>query len=257
VHLKIETGLNRQGIGEAEALKLAKSVMRHKEQIFLEGIYTHFSNIEDTLDPSFYKNQLGRFKKTLALLKRAKIFPPFVHCAASAGILLYPESLFNMVRVGIGLYGLWPSREIRAHLNKRRKSMKLRPALSWKSIVAQVKGVKSGSSVGYGRTWTFSRNSKIAVIPVGYWDGYDRKFSNNSRVLVRGRFAPVIGRVAMNMIIADVTDIPMVAPEDEVVLLGKMGHQELSAEEMATRISTINYEIVTRINPTIPRVIVR
>lgn len=255
IHLKIETGLNRQGVVKKE-IPLYVSMIKRTPKIFLEGMSTHFANIEDTLDPSFAKSQMARFKEGVALVRKSGLKPKYVHAAASAGAILYQDARFNMVRAGIALYGLWPSRETEIAMTMREKSLTLKPVLSWKSLIAQIKQIGMGESVGYGRTWTAPRKSKIAVIPVGYSDGYDRKLSNKARVIIRGRLAPVIGRVAMNMIVADVTEIANVGLEDEVTLIGKSGPNEITADELAQKTDTINYEVVSRISPLLPRVIV-
>jgi alanine racemase len=257
IHLKVETGLNRQGLKRDEVLRLSSLIKSNKEQFILEGLSTHFANIEDTLDPSFALSQLENFRKTIQVLKRKLDNTPLCHCAASAAALLYPETHFGMVRIGIGLYGLWPSKETQiAFRLRRRKPMSLKPVLSWKSTVAQVKELGTGESVGYGRTWFAPKRSKIAIIATGYFDGYDRKLSNQGRVLIRGKFAPVIGRVAMNMIMVDVSEIPGVKTNDPVILIGKSRNKFISAEELAEKVRTINYEVVSRINPLLPRVVV-
>ncbi len=259
IHLKVETGLGRQGLYANDVLKLAQYIQKNSKYLFLEGISTHFANIEDTLDPSFSQMQLQNFQKTVDLLSINDIKPKLIHCAASAGTLLYPDTHFNLIRLGIGLYGLWPSKETRIALSlqKEKKDIQLKPVLTWKSIVAQVKEIEKGESVGYGRTWFASRKTKVAIIPVGYSDGYDRGLSNNSRVIVKGTYVPVIGRIAMNMIMVDVTDVSNVKAEDEVVLLGKMGNAEITADELALKLGTINYEIVARINPLTRKLVVK
>jgi alanine racemase len=258
IHLKVETGLNRQGQKADEILDLAKLIIKNKDFFELEGLSTHFANIEDTLDSSFAFEQLRVFKETIRLLKKNKINPPIKHCAASAAAFLYPETHFNMIRVGISLYGLWPSKEtqIALSLKKTRGKLSLKPVLTWKSVLAQVKTVNQGESVGYGRTWFAPRKSVIGIVPVGYYDGYDRKLSNNSRILINGQSAPVVGRVAMNMIMVDLTNLKKTKTETEVVLIGKSDENEISADEFARRIGTINYETVSRINPLLPRVVV-
>lgn len=260
IHLKVETGLNRQGQKADEILNLAKLIIKNKDFFELEGLSTHFANIEDTLDSSFAFEQLKVFKETIRLLKKNKINPPIKHCAASAAALLYPETHFNMIRVGISLYGLCPSKEtqIALSLKKSRRKLSLKPVLTWKSVLAQIKTVDQGESVGYGRTWFAPRKSVIGIVPVGYYDGYDRELSNNSRILINGQSAPVVGRVAMNMIMVDLTNLKKTKTktETEVVLIGKSDENEISADEFARRIGTINYEVVSRINPFLPRVVV-
>src|SRR5262249_42517196 len=157
---------------------------------------------------------------------------------ASAGALLYPETGFTMIRLGIGAYGIWPSRETQLAARERGRRITLTPALTWKTRVAQVKSVEAGECVGYGLTYQASRRMHIVVVPVGYYDGYDRKLSNCGRALVRGHAVPVIGRVAMNMMMFDVTDVGADLDE-EVVLIGSQGKSEIRVEELAEKIGTI------------------
>jgi alanine racemase len=251
VHLKIETGTNRQGIALAELPAFAEEV-RKLPALEIEGVYTHFANIEDTLDPSFAQSQLQRFKEALALLERGGIRPAQVHASATAGSLLYPEMDFTLVRLGIGIYGVWPSRETQLAARERGRVLTLQPVLQWKTRVVQVKEVKAGDYVGYGLTYRASRPMKLVVLPIGYYDGYDRKLSSSGRALIHGQPAPVIGRVAMNMTMLDVTDIGAEV-DDEVVLIGRQGNSEIRVEELAEKIGTISYEVLARINPLIPR----
>jgi alanine racemase len=162
-----------------------------------------------------------------------------------------------MVRVGIGLYGMWPSKEtLITALGQEKPLVDLRPVLTWKTRVAQVKHVTPGDTVGYGRTHKITRPSAIAVLPVGYADGYDRRLSNQGSVLIRQENAPVVGRVCMNMIMVDVSHIPECVTGDEAVLLGRQGAASITAESMAGLAGTINYEITTRINPMLPRIFI-
>ena len=256
IHLKIETGLNRQGIIKGDLYNFLKFIKKNGDVIYLEGVSTHFANIEDTLDPAFARKQLAEFKQAFKIIEKAGFKPPLVHSAASAGALLYPETHFSMVRVGFGIYGWWMSIETRVSILAQKRNIVLKPVLTWKSIVAQIKQIDVGESVGYGQTWFAARKTKIAIIPVGYSDGYDRKLSNIGRVIIDGHYANVVGRVAMNMIMVDVTDIKNVKLEDEVALLGNMDGLKISADEIAKKIGTINYEVVSRINPLLPRIIV-
>jgi len=182
------------------------------------------------------------------------IRPAQVHAAASSGALLYPETAFTMIRLGIGAYGIWPSRETQLAARERGRQITLSPVLSWKTRVVQVKQVAPGDYVGYGLTYQASRTMRVGVLPIGYYDGYDRQLSNAGRVLVRSQFAPVVGRIAMNMTMIDVTDIPA-ENDDEVVLIGRQGGQEIRAEELSEKSGTIAYEFLSRINPLISRVI--
>jgi len=252
IHLKIEIGTNRQGVENDELLAIAKILMKNPK-VEIEGAYTHFANVEESEDFSFPKRQIERFRKQVGILEKAGIKIPIKHTACTAATILLPEGYFNMVRVGIGLYGLWPSELVKKLAQKRKLKFNLKPVLSWKTRIAQIKKVKKGETIGYGRTFKVKGDLKIAILPVGYYDGYDRHLSNVGRVLIRSKFAPLVGRVMMNMIIVDVTQVSNVRVEDEVILIGKQGGKEITAEEMAEKIGTINYEVVTRINPLPPR----
>ncbi len=256
LHMKVETGTYRQGISEKEALSFVKKAREHS-CLVLEGISSHFANIEDTTDHTYAQSQLQRFKRIIEELEKKKIEIALKHMSCSASAILFPDTYFDMVRAGIGMYGLWPSKEtfLSCRLQKR-EPLRLEPVLSWKTRVAQIKKVPKGSFIGYGCTYRVSRESVLAVLPIGYYDGYDRGLSNSSYVLVKGKRAPLRGRVAMDFIVVDVTDIPRVELEDEVVLLGKHGEESISADDLASLVGTINYEIVTRINPLIPRIVI-
>ena len=251
VHLKVETGTHRQGVAFGDLEGFVKELLA-LPNLEIEGVYTHFANIEDTLDPAFAQFQIEEFRRALAVVKDAGARPSWIHASATSGALLYPETGFNMIRVGIGTYGIWPSRETQLASRERGRRLTLTPALSWKTRIAQIKTIKPGEFVGYGLTYQASHPMKIAILPIGYYDGYDRKLSNSGRVLVGGQAVPVIGRVMMNMIAIDVTDVD-VKPDDEVVLIGRQGKAEIRAEELAEKIGTIAYEVVSRINPGIPR----
>ncbi len=254
VHLKAETGTNRQGLSDAEISAAAQILTQNG--VLIEGIYTHFADIEDTTDHRFAEEQLGRFEQLLASNPHAASIP-IPHTACSAATILFPATHFKMVRVGIALYGLWPSRETLVSAKSLgRNALDLQPVMTWKTRVAQIKALPSGEFIGYGRTYRTTRSSRIAVLPVGYADGYDRGLSNTAHVLIRGGRAPVRGRVCMNVIMVDVTDIPDAAPGDEVVLLGRQREESVSAEDLAAHSATINYEIVTRIAPVAPRIVV-
>lgn len=261
VHLKIESGTNRQGVENKELLEVAKILKDKIEGIYthrieIEGASMHFATLEEEENKkAFYKKQLGRFKNQLDLLKKNGISPKVIHTAATAAVILYPETYFDMVRVGIGLYGLWPSDLTKKLAKKKGITLDLKPVLSWKTRVAQIKKVKKGETIGYGRTYTAGCDMKIAILPIGYFDGYDRHLSNQGRVLIKGKLARIVGRVMMNMVVVDVTEIPNIKVENEVILIGKDGKNEITAEELAQKIGTINYEVVTRINQQLPRIL--
>ncbi|MBI4457635.1 alanine racemase [Candidatus Uhrbacteria bacterium] len=253
VHLKLETGTSRQGIFISDLAAFVKPLIG-KRQIRIEGASTHFANVEDTADLSYARLQLRRFEQGMAILRRLGVEPPLPHAAASGAAMILPEARFGMVRTGIALYGLWPSATIRQDVEKL--GHRLRPVLAWKCRVAQVKRLPKRTPVSYGLTERLRRDSLIAVLPVGYWDGLPRALSSVGEVLVRGHRAKIIGRICMNMCMIDVTDAGQVEAGDEVVLIGRQGSEEMSADEFAAKHGTIHYEAVTRINPTIPRIAV-
>jgi len=255
LHLKIETGTSRQGILADDLVAMARRISRHRH-LRVEGLSTHYANVEDTTDPSYAKRQLRRFGEAVRTLAGQKIVPEIKHTACSAAAMLYPETRFDLVRAGISLYGLWPSESTRLSLAGMGRRIELRPVLSWKTVVAQTKHLPRGTPISYGLTERLAKDSVVAVLPVGYWDGFDRGLSSQGIVLIRGRRAKVLGRVCMNMCVVDVSGIKGVKPEDEAVLLGRQGRESVSAEEMAANIGTINYETVTRINAMLPRLII-
>lgn len=258
-HLKLETGTNRQGIREEEIGEFV-SVFRENQGLKLEGIYTHFANIEDTTDHSYAHSQLKEYRRLAGkaeevLEKRI----PIKHTACSAAAMLFPESHFDLVRPGISMYGFWSSKETHAaYMLKYHENVEnlLKPVLSFKTKVSQIKRVPAGEYIGYGCTFRATRDMEIAVLPVGYYDGYDRLLSNNSYVLIKGKRAPLVGRVCMNIIMVDVSAIENVKPEDVAVLIGNQGDECISANYLASTINTINYEIVTRLGCHLPRFVV-
>jgi len=255
VHLKAETGTWRQGVPE-EDLPAFAALLSASPGVWLEGLTTHFANIEDTTDHSFAERQIAAFARAHKQLVELGLSPAVRHAACSAAALLFTRTHLDLARIGVSLYGLWPSRETYVScLDRGKPALELRPALTWRTRVAQVKQVPEGSFVGYGCTYRTTRPARIAVLPVGYHEGYDRGLSGVAHVLIAGRRAPVRGRVCMNMCMVDVTDIPGVGLEDEVVLLGSQGDERLTAEQLAAWCGTIAYEIVARIHPSLPRVV--
>jgi alanine racemase len=255
LHVKVETGTGRQGVLAADLEAFIRRIAA-TPNAFLEGLSTHFANIEDTTDHAYAEAQLARFADALCTVERLAGRPPLVHTACTAAAILFPKTHFTMLRTGIGLYGLWPSRETRVSARERGGQVPdLRPVLSWKTRLVQVKELPEASYVGYGCTYRTTRRTRVGVLPVGYSDGYDRALGNRAHVLVRGRRAPVIGRICMNLCMADVTDVPGARLDDEVTLLGADGDESISAETMAEWAGTINYEVVSRISPLLPRIV--
>jgi alanine racemase len=212
----------------------------------LEGLGTHFADIEDTTDHTFARRQQARFDAWLARLADRGHRDLLRHMTCSAATLLWPDSHRDVARVGISAYGVWPSPQARVAMRLAgRTEPELRPAMTWKTRIAQVRPVPAGQTVGYGRTWLAPADSRIAVLPVGYSDGYLRGLSGRAHVLIRGQRAPLCGRVCMNLCMVDVTRIAGAAAGDEVVLLGRQGEDVISPELMADWLGTINYEVLT------------
>jgi alanine racemase len=256
-HVKIDVGTKRQGISAQAIPEIFKAASERGVEIV--GVASHYANIEDTIEHDFARLQLQRFEDVLDVVRReCGQLPPYIHASCSAAALLFRETDFTLARVGISIYGHWPSRETRLSwsMTHQEDGMHLRPVLAWKALVGQLQPVARDESVGYGRTWTASRSSQLGVIPVGYADGYSRALGNRSRVLIRGRSAPVVGRVCMNILMVDVTDIEGVSIGDEVVLIGRQGEDEVPVEDLAALSDTINYEFLARLSPSIPRTVV-
>ena len=258
LHLKVETGTNRQGILPADLPKFL-ALMQGSPQLKLVGLSTHFADLEDSHQHNFAFQQLAEFEKFFDQIQRfkdkAKEFNAakiLRHAANSAASLVLPPSHFELVRPGIAIYGLYPADFFRSEIPK----VRLKPVLTFKTRVAQIKVVPAGQTVGYGRTYYAKSKTRIAILPVGYFDGLDRKLSNCGAVLIADSRAPILGRVCMNITMVDITKIPQVRLEDEVILLGCAGGMEISAEEIAEKTGTINYEVVARLRENLMRKVV-
>ncbi|UCE23167.1 MAG: alanine racemase [Candidatus Zixiibacteriota bacterium] len=256
-HLKLETGTHRQGITADELPAFAEIFRGHASLKKPYGASMHFANIEDTTNHEYAEYQLSNFKRMVAAMGVLKIKPRIRHTASSAATILFRKTHFDMVRPGIAVYGHWPSKE--TYLSYRLKGGQndlFHPVLSWKSRVTQIKHLAPDSFVGYGCTYRTTSPTHLAVLPVGYFDGYDRLLSNQAYVLIKGKRAPVRGRVCMNLIMVDITDIRGVRLEDVAVLIGADQKERLSAEQLAEWANSINYEILARLAPGTPRLIV-
>ncbi len=246
IHLKIDTGMHRQGFLPNELPKLLKVLKKKRKNFMIEGVYTHFANAKNPEELSDTKKQFSLFKESIKIIENAGL-NPIKHAAATGGSIIFPESKMDMMRIGIGLYGLWPSEKIK---EKFEKKIALRPVMTWKTIISEIKKIPKGEGIGYNFTAKTSRDSKIAILPIGYWHGYNRLFSNKTKVEVRGKHAKILGTVSMDMAIIDVTDIRGVKTRDEVVLMG----ENITADNLAKIARTVNYEIITRLNSRIKRI---
>ncbi|MBI5306692.1 alanine racemase [Candidatus Wolfebacteria bacterium] len=251
IHLKIDTGMHRQGFFVSEIPAVIK-ILKSLPNVNLEGVYTHFSSAKNPAFPAATARQIEEFKKAVNLLESAGFKKIIKHAAATSGTINFPQSHFDMVRIGIGLYGYWPSKETKEAFKNK---IKLKPILSWKTIVGQIKNLPKGSKIGYDLTEIVNRSSRMAILPIGYWHGFPRSLSSIGKVLINGKEAKILGRVSMDMICVDITDIKNAKIGDEAVLIGKSGKLEISADDLAYLSDTVNYEIITRINPLIKRIV--
>ena len=247
VHIKVDTGMSRIGITPDESgLEFVRTLME-KEGIEIEGIFTHFAKADEA-DKTNAKIQLEMFRKFIAMIEdRLNLRIPIKHCSNSAGILELPEANMDVVRAGITLYGLYPSDEVKKDI------VPLRPALSLYSEVVYCKTIHEGQSVSYGGTFTAKEDMRIATIPLGYGDGYPRSLSGKGYVLIRGKKAPILGRVCMDQFMVDVTKIPEVTEGDRVTLIGYDGEEHISAELLGELSGRFNYELVCDLGQRIPR----
>lgn len=253
VHIKIDTGMGRIGLLSDKDMRSDKEItdlvlkVAGLPGLEPEGIYTHFANA-DSRDKTHVKKQLAQFIEILQVLKRNGLEFPLCHAANSAALIEMPEAHLDMVRTGIAIYGLYPGKET------KKDYVKLKPAMSLKSRIIQVKDVPPGFNVSYGSTFKTQKNSRIATVALGYADGYPRLLSSKGSMLLHGRCAPVLGRVCMDMTMIDITHLEDVRVGDEVVAFGHQGNDQLHVDELAELVGTINYDVVANINHRVPRI---
>jgi alanine racemase len=250
VHVEIDTGMGRSGVGTEEAVPFVTAVAK-LPNLALEGVFTHFPSSDD--DPGFTMGQVERFLALLERLEAKGIDVPLRHAANSGGVLAVPKSFgppLNVVRPGIMIFGLRPS-------DQAAGAGDLRPVMSFKSRIAQVRDLPEGHPVSYGRTYHAPAPMRVAVIPVGYGHGYSWRLSNRGEVLIRGERAPVVGRVTMDVTMVNIDGIERAAVGDEVVLFGRQGAAEIAVDDVAHRIGTINYEVICGIGKRVARVYLR
>ncbi len=249
VHIKVDSGMHRHGFQEKDIKKVISQIRKTK-QIEVVGLYTHFASAKDPAFPKKTRSQIKIFKVWREAFIKAS-FKPLCHACATAGTILFPEAHFDMIRVGIGLYGIWPSA---ATMGFAQKKFDLRPVLSWKTIVAEINNIKKGEGIGYDFTERLKRETKVAIIPIGYWHGFPRSLSGIGQVLINGQRAKVLGRVCMDIIMIDVTDIEKVRIGDEVTIIGQDGKEKMTADDITRMLYGSAYELITRINPLIKRI---
>ena len=259
IHIEVETGLHRSGFEAVELEKAVRLINQNKNHIFIEGICTHYAGAESIANYVRIQNQLKRFNEIKKELKEKGIIPKYYHTACSAASLVYPETRMDLVRIGIAQYGFWPSEEVRMHaLLSKEVNFGERPLkriLKWKSRIMSVANVEPGEFISYGNFYQATKKTRIATIPVGYCHGYRRSLSNLGYVLVRGKKAPIIGMVNMSVMIINVSSIPMAKKDDIVVLIGKQRNNEITVASFSELSNLVNYELLTRLPESIPRIV--
>ncbi|MCB2199997.1 alanine racemase [bacterium] len=263
IHLELETGLNRMGLFDENLEEAVELIKQNHESVEVVGVCTHLAGAESVSNYVRIQKQIEIFNETTAWLKMQGVDYQIRHTASSAATFTYPETRMEMVRVGIAQFGFWPSRETKMHYflqqgedSKKKMRDPLKRVVSWKSRVMNVKEVPPGEFVSYGTSYMTTRRQRIASVPVGYYHGFVRGLSNLGHVLVRGRRAQVVGKVNMNMMMIDTTDIGGVEVGDEVVIIGKQGKQEISVAAFSDIARVLNYEALVRIPTEIPRTVV-
>jgi alanine racemase len=248
VHIKIDTGMGRLGVRSDDVRQFCEALSRF-QNIRVDGLMTHLAAADDPAQEEFTKDQLERFQQAVDLFRDRGLTPSYVHAANSAGAFAYPQARGNIVRPGGTLYGF--RRDV---LPPNIEAPQLRPVMSLRSRIMLLKTVGTGEKLGYGCAFQTTRESLIATVPIGYDDGYRRALSNRSRVIVGGTFAPVVGRVSMDLTLVDVTDVPGVSLHDQVTLLGRDGGLSITAEDLAEIVGTISYEITCGLSSRVPRI---
>lgn len=260
IHLQVETGMNRLGFSREGLEKAVRLILEHPDDFVVEGLCTHYAGAESISNYVRIKKQIQNFQDIDQWVKARGIEPKMRHTACSAAALTYPETVMDMVRIGIALYGFWPSRETYMHVMKNgelrfRKHDPLERVISWKSSVMSIKDVDRGEFVGYGNVYLTSKPSRIATVPIGYAHGFGRNLTNMGRVLINGVRAPVAGLVNMNMLTVDVSDVPGVRKGDPVVIIGVQNGQEITVASFSEMSNNLNYEVLTRLPSDLPRVV--
>jgi len=259
VHLELETGMNRTGLDKTDLIKILDLINENSSYVRAIGVCTHFAGAESIANYLRIEKQKVKYIELCNFVQENHENIPYFHACCSAGIMRYPEMIGDLARIGIMQYGFWPSFEtfIEYSSDKVIKTDPLKRIISWKTKIMDIKEVKRGQYIGYGSIYLASKDVKIGLVPVGYGNGYSRSLSNVGRVLVGGKRTAVIGRVNMNLISIDVTEVPHVKKGDEVVLIGKQGKLEISVAAFGDASNQINYELLTRLPDYLPREIVK
>ena len=245
VHVYVDTGMGSIGVRYDKAVEFIRSLQGMKN-LSIDGIYTHFS-CSDEKESEYTHLQIKRFRDVLVALDAINVCIPLRHMANSGAIISYPDAYFNMVRPGLSLYGLYPSEDMP-------KTISIKPVMSFKTRAIHIKDMKPGDTVSYGRTYKITKPTRVATLPLGYDDGYNRLLSNQGKVIIKGVKVPIIGRICMDQCFVDVSDIKDVSVGDEVVLYGSQGKETISIESIAKQLNTIPYEVTCSISKRVPRI---
>lgn len=260
IHLEIETGMNRTGFRREEFLEIAPYIREHLKELFVKGLCTHYAGAESIINHKRVEAQVERFSEMIVLAEREKIPPEVCHSACSAAALAFPNTVMDLVRSGILCYGYWPSQQTQEHYYSQHPELRdvslLKPVLQWKSWVMSTKEVKAGDHIGYGESYMADQDMVIASVPVGYGYGYPRDLSNKGEMLIHGKLAPVVGRVGMNATMVDVTHLYNVKKGDEVVIIGEQGDKAIWAAAFPEWENPLNYEVLSRLPESTPRLAV-
>lgn len=260
IHIELETGFHRTGFEEHELAKVVETFKTNTHCLSLKGLCTHYAGAESVANYLRVMNQIQTFKSHCTAIELMGLRPKYHHTACSAAVLTYPETIMDLVRVGIAQYGFWPSPETRMHNlltdKKVYSSDPLKRVLKWKSRIMSFKNVSAGEFISYGTSYMTTKKERLAVVPVGYSHGFSRSLSNVGHVLIRGRKAPIVGMVNMSMVLVSVTNANGCEIGDEVVLIGRQGKNDISVASFSELSRNVNYELLTRLPQDIPRIVV-
>lgn len=258
VHLEIETGFNRTGLEIEEFDKTIMLILNNPKNIDVCGICTHFAGAESIANYVRIQNQLKEFREHYKYFTEKGINPKYTHTASSSASLIYPETRFNFVRIGIAQYGFWPTMEVLITRSNQfgDKECSLKRVISWKTEIMSIKRVSKGEFIGYGNSFQAPKDMSIAIVPVGYNNGYSRSLSNRGHVLIHGKRADVLGVVTMNTISVNITDIRNAAIGDEVILIGKHNKHTITIASFSEMSNNLNYQVLARLPENIPRIMV-
>ncbi len=258
IHLEVETGMNRTGLDKSQFKSALETIRKHPQYLRYAGICTHLAGAEGIANYYRIQKQIKRFKEIVRSNQKQGPVPESIHAACSAAIIRYPATLFDLVRVGILQYGFFPSPEIFIEFTKRSGSFEnpFQRLIRWTSRVMDTKSIQMGDYIGYGTGFLSSSNMRVAAIPIGYAHGYSRSLSNKGSVLIRGHRLNVVGLVNMNMLLVDATELKDIQIGDEVVLIGRQGNAEISVSSFAEISNQVDYELLTRLHSSIPRILV-